>query len=125
MLPEIDGFQVAEEIRKFDLTANDNGEIIANGSTVAGAEEAAGHTLQSDYYLSVEELNACTTCNACVEACPVNIDQVSIIVDLRRHLVMEESNMPEEWGMMSNNIENSGNPWAMPAASRFEWADGE
>ncbi|MFK7971302.1 MAG: 4Fe-4S dicluster domain-containing protein [Bacteroidia bacterium] len=114
-----------EEIRKFDLTTNDNGEVIANGSTVAGAEEAAGHALQSDYYLSVEELNACTTCNACVEACPVNIDQVSIIVDLRRHLIMEESNMPEEWGMMSNNIENSGNPWAMPAASRFDWADSE
>jgi heterodisulfide reductase subunit C len=112
-----------EEIRKFDLTTSKEGAIVANGSTVEGAAEAAAHTLQSDYYISVEELNACTTCNACVEACPVNIDQVSIIVDLRRHLVMEESVMPEEWGIMSNNIENAGNPWAMPAASRFEWAN--
>lgn len=112
-----------EEIRKFKLSPNEEGQIIANGSSVEGAEEAAAHTLQSDYYISTEELNACTTCNACVEACPVNIDQVSIILDLRRHLIMEESEMPEAWGMMSNNIENAGNPWAMPAASRFDWAN--
>jgi len=112
-----------EEIQKFKLSVNDEGVVVAGESKVAGAEEAAAHTLQSDYYISTEELNACTTCNACVEACPVNIDQLSIIVELRRHLVMEDSNMPEAWMSMSNNIENSANPWGMPAASRFDWVN--
>ncbi len=112
-----------EEIQKFKLSVDEEGTVVAGESKVAGAEEAAAHTLLSDYYVSTEELNACTTCNACVEACPVNIDQLSIIVDLRRHLVMEDSNMPEAWMSMSNNIENSGNPWGMPTASRFDWAN--
>lgn len=114
-----------EEIQKFKLSVNDEGVVVAGESKVAGAEAAAANTLLSDHYISVEELNACTTCNACVEACPVNIDQLSIIVDLRRYLIMEESNMPEAWMSMSNNIENSGNPWGMPTASRFDWANEE
>lgn len=112
-----------EEIQKFKLSVNDEGVVVAGESKVAGAEEAAAHTLLSDHYLSEEELNACTTCNACVEACPVNIDQLSIIVDLRRYLIMEDSKMPEAWMSMSNNIENSGNPWGMPMASRHDWAN--
>jgi ferredoxin len=67
-----------EEIQKFKLSANEEGVIVANGSTVEGAEEAASHTLLSDHYISKEELNACTTCNACVEACPVKLEKVSI-----------------------------------------------
>ena len=112
-----------EEIQKFKLSVNEEGVVVAGESQVVGAEEAAGHTLLSDYYISTEELNACTTCNACVEACPVNIDQLSIILDLRRHLVMEDSDMPEAWMSMSNNIENSANPWGMPMASRFDWTN--
>ena len=112
-----------EEIQKFKLQPDENGVIVAGEKRVEGAEEAAGHTLLGDYYITNEELHACTTCNACVEACPVNIDQVSIIVDLRRHLVMEDSLMPEAWQAMTNNIENNGAPWPMPAASRFDWAN--
>ena len=111
-----------EEIQKFGLVKNENGEMVV-GKAMAGAEEAAAHTLLGDHYITEEELRACTTCNACVEACPVNIDHLDIIVPLRQYLVMEESSMPEEWGVMFTNIENSGNPWGMPSASRFEWAE--
>lgn len=75
-------------------------------------------------YVTDEELWACTTCNACVEECPVNIDPLSIIIDLRRNLVMEESKMPTELAGMMSNIENNGAPWKFSQADRFKWADG-
>ena len=74
-------------------------------------------------YISAEELWACTTCNACTQACPLNIDPLSIIVDLRRHLVMEQSAAPQELNMMFNNVENNGAPWQFPAADRLNWKD--
>ena len=74
-------------------------------------------------YISTEEIWACTTCNACTEACPLNIDPLSIIVDLRRYLVMEQSAAPQELNMMFNNIENNGAPWQFPAADRLNWKD--
>ena len=72
-------------------------------------------------YITEEEVWACTSCNACTESCPVNIDPLSIIVDLRRYLVMEESKMPSEIMTMSNNIENNGAPWQFAAADRGKW----
>ena len=72
-------------------------------------------------YVSEEEVWACTTCNACTDACPVNIDPLSIILDLRRYLVMEESKMPAELMTMSTNIENNGAPWQFAAADRANW----
>ena len=72
-------------------------------------------------YITEEELWACTTCNACTESCPVNIDPLSIILDLRRYLVMEESKMPAELMTMSGNIENNGAPWQFAAADRAKW----
>ena len=74
-------------------------------------------------YISTEEIWACTTCNACTEACPLNIDPLSIIVDLRRYLVMEQTAAPQELNMMFNNIENNGAPWQFPAADRLNWKD--
>ena len=74
-------------------------------------------------YILAEELWACTTCNACVEACPVNIDPLSIIVDLRRYLVMEESAAPAELNGMFTNIENNGAPWQFSPADRFNWKE--
>ncbi|MBX7241488.1 MAG: 4Fe-4S dicluster domain-containing protein [Bacteroidia bacterium] len=107
-----------EEIQKNGLRLDENGLYTAPN----GASEATAHTLLGDYYISTEELWACTTCNACTEACPVNIDHVSTILDLRRFLVMEESKIPESWARMFTNIENNGAPWAISAASRFDWA---
>ena len=75
-------------------------------------------------YISTEELWACTTCNACVQECPVNIDHVSLIVDMRRNLVMEESNAPSELVQMFTNIENNGSPWQFSPDDRMNWASG-
>jgi len=81
-----------------------------------------GKTLLRDY-ISEEELWACTTCNACTQACPVNINPLEIIVDLRRYLIMEESKSPESITVMFNNIENNGAPWAMSSADRANWTN--
>lgn len=72
-------------------------------------------------YISVEELRACTTCNACVEACPVGISPLDIILQLRRNLIMEESNAPQEWNMMFGNIENNMAPWKFSPDDRDAW----
>lgn len=71
--------------------------------------------------ISKEELWACTSCNACTEACPINIDPLSIIIDLRRFLVMEESAAPNELNTIFNNIENNGAPWQFSMSDRLNW----
>ena len=72
-------------------------------------------------YISTEELWACTTCNACVEACPIGIDPLSIILDMRRYLVMEESSAPSELNNMMSNLENNGAPWPFNQQDRLNW----
>ncbi len=79
-----------------------------------------GKSLLHDY-ISVEELRACTTCNACVEECPVSISPMDIIIELRRSLVMEESNAPAEWNGMFSNIENNFAPWKFSPDDRDAW----
>lgn len=74
-------------------------------------------------YITEEEILACTSCNACVQACPVNIDPLSIIIDLRRYLIMEESKAPAEWAGMLTNIENNGAPWQFSPSDRFNWSN--
>ncbi|MDE1191646.1 MAG: (Fe-S)-binding protein [Arachidicoccus sp.] len=81
-----------------------------------------GKTLLHDY-ITVEELNACTTCNACVQECPVSISPLDIILQMRRFLIMEESNAPQEWNAMFGNIENNFAPWKFSPDERFKWAD--
>ena len=76
-------------------------------------------------YITPEELWACTTCNACVEECPVNIDPLAIIMDLRQFLVMEQSAAPQELNMMMTNIENNGAPWQYNQLDRLNWKDEE
>jgi ferredoxin len=80
-----------------------------------------GKSLLGDY-ITEEEIMACTSCNACVEACPVSINPLDIITELRRYKIMEESKMPIEWTSMMTNIENNAAPWAFPASDRFNWA---
>jgi Fe-S oxidoreductase len=86
--------------------------------------EVDNKSLLGDYILP-EELWACTSCNACVEACPINIDPLAIIIDLRRNLVMEESAMPSELAGMLTNIENNGAPWQFSQSDRLNWANEE
>ncbi len=81
-----------------------------------------GKTLLDDF-ISREEINACTTCNACVEACPVNINPMEIITELRRYVAMEESATPQAWTMMFQNVETNFAPWKFSPADRFKWAD--
>ena len=76
-----------------------------------------------DDYITREELWACTSCNACVEACPVNIDPLSIIIDMRRYLVMEQSAAPSDLNNMMGNIENNGAPWPFNQMDRLNWAN--
>jgi heterodisulfide reductase subunit C len=76
-----------------------------------------------DDYITREELWACTSCNACVEACPVSIDPLSIIIDMRRYLVMEQSAAPTELNNMMTNIENNGAPWPYNQMDRLNWKD--
>lgn len=83
-----------------------------------------GKSLIENGYISVEELRACTTCNACVEECPVTISPLDIIVQLRRNLVMEESNAPAEWTGMFTNMENNGAPWQFSQQDRLNWKNG-
>ena len=79
-------------------------------------------TLINDY-ITPEELWACTSCNACTDSCPIELDPLSIILDMRRYLVMEESKAPNELNMMFTNIENNGAPWQFSAADRLNWKD--
>jgi heterodisulfide reductase subunit C len=72
-------------------------------------------------YISVEELRACTTCNACVQECPVSISPLDIIFEMRRSLIMEDSNAPQEWNAMFSNVENNFAPWKFSPDERDKW----
>lgn len=108
--------------RKIMMDTRDRLEEV--GAQVNGRDQQHddGKALLGDY-ISAEELWACTTCNACVEACPVDIDPLSIIVDLRRYLVMEESSSPASLNAMFTNVENNGAPWQFSQADRLKWAE--
>jgi Fe-S oxidoreductase len=109
--------------RKIMMDVRDRMEEVGKNIDKNGKDFHDSKFLINDY-ISEEELWACTTCQACVEECPINIDPLSIIVDLRRNLVMEESKMPTELVGMNTNIENNGAPWQFPASDRLNWAEG-
>lgn len=87
------------------------------------ATEVLEHRLL-DQYISEEELWACTSCRACVQECPVSIDQLDVINELRRHLVLSESRFPPEVQPAFESLERNGSPWAFAQADRAKWADG-
>jgi heterodisulfide reductase subunit C len=107
--------------RKIMMDTRDRAEEIGRQIAKTGAFAEDGKSLLRDY-ISEEELRACTSCNACVQECPVSINPLDIILQLRRHLVMEESSAPQEWNMMFSNIENNMAPWKMSPDDRDKWA---
>ena len=107
--------------RKIMMDTRDRLEEVGENITRNGKFEDDGKQLLDDYILR-EELWACTTCNACVEACPVGIDPLSIILDMRRYLVMEQSAAPNELSIAMTNIENNGAPWPYNQMDRLNWA---
>ncbi|TWO33059.1 (Fe-S)-binding protein [Seonamhaeicola sediminis] len=97
-------------------------EVGKNIDANKGEFKNDGKQLLGDY-ITHEELWACTTCNACVEECPVSIDPLSIILEMRRYLVMEQSAAPAELNNMMTNIENNGAPWPYNQMDRLNWKD--
>ncbi|NQX91907.1 MAG: (Fe-S)-binding protein [Flavobacteriales bacterium] len=108
--------------RKIMMDTRDRLEEVGKNIDQNGSYQDDGKLLVGNY-ITEEELWACTTCNACAEACPVNINPLGIIVDLRRYLIMEQSKSPESITAMFNNVENNGAPWAFPASDRGKWAE--
>ena len=106
--------------RSIMMKTRDRLEEVGKQIQKEGTWKEDGKSLLHDY-ISVEELRACTTCNACVEECPVSISPLDIIIELRRSLVMEESNAPAEWNGMFSNIENNFAPWKFSPDDRGAW----
>ena len=106
--------------RKIMMDTRDRMEEIGKIIDSKGQWEDDQRSLLHDY-ISTEELNACTTCNACVQECPVSISPLDIILQLRRNLVMEESNTPTEWAAVFSNVENNFAPWKFSPDDRDQW----
>lgn len=107
--------------RKIMMSTRDRLEDVGKNIDQKGEVHDDGKTLHD--YISKEELWACTTCNACAEECPVNINPVDIIYQMRQYLVMEKAEAPNELNIMFNNMENNGAPWQFPPSDRAKWVE--
>lgn len=108
--------------RKIMMDTRDRMEEVGRNRDKNGEFVPDGKTLVHDY-ITTEELRACTSCNACVEACPVSISPLEIILELRRSLVMEASDAPQEWNAMFSNVENNFAPWKFSPDERDAWVN--
>jgi heterodisulfide reductase subunit C len=104
------------------MKTRDRLEEVGRNIDKNGKFEDDGKKLLNDY-ITKEELWACTTCNACTEACPILLDPLSIIFEMRRFLVMEQSAAPQELNLMMTNVENNAAPWQYNQADRLNWAN--
>jgi ferredoxin len=107
--------------RKIMMDTRDRVEEVGYSLLKGGAGLNDGKSLLNDY-ITKEEINACTSCNACVEACPVMINPLEIILELRRYVAMEESGSPASWNSMFQNIETNFAPWKFSPSDRFNWS---
>jgi len=105
--------------RKVMMDTRDRAEELGKAKDEHGADYHDGKSLHD--LISQEELLACTTCNACVEACPININPLEIIYQMRQYQTLEKSVMPTEWAMMNSNIENNQAPWQFSPSDRANW----
>ncbi|MDH5474426.1 MAG: (Fe-S)-binding protein [Cyclobacteriaceae bacterium] len=108
--------------RKIMMDVRDRAEEVGTSLAKGGKGLEDGKTLLGDY-TSHEEVNACTSCNACAEACPININPLEIILEMRRYVSMEESASPASWNNMFQNIETNFAPWKFAPTDRFNWAN--
>lgn len=108
--------------RKVMMDTRDRMEEVGRSLAQNGKGLDDGKTLLHDY-ITKEEINACTTCNACVEACPVLINPLEIILELRRYMAMEESAAPASWNAMFQNIETNFAPWKFSPSDRINWTN--
>ncbi len=106
--------------RKIMMDTRDRLEEVGRNKEGKGLED--GKTLLDDY-TTREEINACTSCMACVEACPININPLAIILQMRRYVAMEEAQSPAAWNAMFSNVETNFAPWKFAPTDRFKWAD--
>jgi heterodisulfide reductase subunit C len=107
--------------RRIMMATRDRLEEVGKNINKNGRFQDDGKSLLH-HYITTEELRACTTCNACVEACPVSISPLDIILQMRRSLIMEESNAPQEWNALFSNMENNFAPWKFSPDDREQWA---
>ena len=107
--------------RKIMMDTRDRLEEVGRNIDLNKGEFKSDGKQLLENHISSEELWACTSCNACVEACPIGIDPLSIIIDMRRYLVMEKSAAPSELNNMMNNIENNGAPWPFNQMDKLNW----
>ena len=109
--------------RKIMMSTRDRLEEVGRNIDANGKFTDDGKNLLN--YITAEELRACTTCNACVEECPVSISPLEIIIEMRRALIMEDSNAPQEWNVLFGNVENNFAPWKYSPDDRDKWTTEE